>query len=63
MNYSYSDERIKELETQSVAMNEMYRNLSDDCRDKLFEIASEMYEDMENRRNPYKEWENCITLL
>ena len=55
MSYSYSDdERIKELEAQSIAMNKMYRNLSDDCRDKLFEIASEMYEDMENRRNPYK---------
>ena len=59
MNENYkvysTDERADELERESVAMNRMFRNLSDSCREELLKIAIEFYEDKENRRNPYKQ--------
>ena len=50
----YNDNRMVELEEQSLAMNRMFRNLKDEYREKLLEIAIEFYKETENRRNPNK---------
>lgn len=47
-----TDERADELERESVAMNRMFRNLNDNCREQLLTEAIEYYKDKENRRNP-----------
>jgi len=49
-----TDEYEDELERESVAMDRMFRNLNDSCRENLLETAINFYEDKENRRNPNK---------
>lgn len=59
MNENYktysTDEIADELERESVAMDKMFRNLNNGCREELLKMAIEFYEDKENRRNPYKQ--------